>query len=559
MKRLLTVLIVLVLIFTSTVACTQKSNNEASSTEAVSTNTVAPTTTQVEVKNLNPTGLPIVKDKITITAMQQKDPRFGQLDKLWTTLWLEEKTNIHIEYEEIDQQSWVQKKQLAFASNELPDIFIAAVLTTNDEVLYGADGKMLAPLNELIDKYAPNILQAFSDYPVCKPSITAPDGNIYALPSISEGPLMLGIDRTFINKKWLDNLGMAMPKTVEEMYSVLKAFKEKDPDRNGQNDTIPLSGRIGVDPEKEVQNTIRMYFYAYGLSGNRISISTKDKSKIEYSPYTPEYEKILTELNRLYKEGLMDSDYFIQTAPELKAKSSEVRVGVCNWGAPFGMGGMPDPANYLQYEGVYPLVSEAGAKPIWRGVDIIEEGNFAMSAKNKNPEATIRWADYLYSEEAGIKLYFGPDVGEWDQTKEYGNYIDSNGKVAGKLPEGKTKFLYTVSTWSNRALTLRVPKLAYKEAFAPTDTALSETLNKAQAPFRYDLFPRVYFDTKDQERLIVLEADIKSYVDQMEAKFITGVEPLSNFKSYLENLKKIGVEEYIKINQGAYDVFLKNQ
>ena len=46
--------------------------------------------------------------------------------------------------------------------------------------------------------------------------------------------------RMYINQKWLDNLGLDMPTTTDELRDVLQAFREKDPNGNGQTDEIPL-------------------------------------------------------------------------------------------------------------------------------------------------------------------------------------------------------------------------------------------------------------------------------------------------------------------------------
>lgn len=40
-----------------------------------------------------------------------------------------------------------------------------------------------------------------------------------------------------INKGWLDKVGLDVPTTIEEFYEVAKAFKEQDPDGNGEDDT----------------------------------------------------------------------------------------------------------------------------------------------------------------------------------------------------------------------------------------------------------------------------------------------------------------------------------
>lgn len=65
-----------------------------------------------------------------------------------------------------------------------------------------------------------------------------PDGHIYSCPQLNktEGNL---IHHYWINKTWLDNLGLEAPTTVDELYDVLVAFRDNDPNGNGQKDEIP--------------------------------------------------------------------------------------------------------------------------------------------------------------------------------------------------------------------------------------------------------------------------------------------------------------------------------
>lgn len=74
--------------------------------------------------------------------------------------------------------------------------------------------------------------------------VTNPDGHIYTLPG--KKPLRpKGCDTPFINKAWLDRLGLEIPTTVDEWYEVLKAFKEQDANGNGDpNDEIPLTAAL---------------------------------------------------------------------------------------------------------------------------------------------------------------------------------------------------------------------------------------------------------------------------------------------------------------------------
>lgn len=52
--------------------------------------------------------------------------------------------------------------------------------------------------------------------------------------------------------------------------------------------------------------------------------------------------------------------------------------------------------------------------------------------------------------------------------------------------------------------------------------------------------------------------DLNSYVEQMEAKFITGVEPLSNWDNYVDTIEKMNIKRYVEIYQDAYNRWKEN-
>ena len=93
-----------------------------------------------------------------------------------------------------------------------------------DVIKYASQG-MLIPLEDMIDEYMPNLKKILDENPQYRKQITAPDGHIYSLPTINElNPTTH--DKWFINKTWLDNLGLEVPTTKEELEQVLLAFKK---------------------------------------------------------------------------------------------------------------------------------------------------------------------------------------------------------------------------------------------------------------------------------------------------------------------------------------------
>ena len=185
----------------------------------------------------HPEGLPIVDNKVTfeLAAKTRHNKNFANLEFFQE---LEEKTNVHIEWNMSSEDGWKEKKGLLF-SGDLPDAFFGqAILTDVDVIKYASQG-LLIPLDDLIEQYCPNI-KALLERGSYRKELTAPDGHIYALPNSTELSPMTH-DKLFINKTWLDQLGLPMPTTIEEFTETLRAFKENDMNGNGRADEIPFS------------------------------------------------------------------------------------------------------------------------------------------------------------------------------------------------------------------------------------------------------------------------------------------------------------------------------
>src|SRR5690606_435265 len=131
--------------------------------------------------------------------------------------------------------------KLAFATGDLPDIFLSG-LTAADEQVFGPQG-LLLPLNDLMEQYAPKAVELFDMYENTRKTFTFEDGSIYVSPYFIGATRDYFASNTHFNKPWLDNLGLPMPANLDELYTVLKAFKEQDPNGNGIQDEIPLSGQ----------------------------------------------------------------------------------------------------------------------------------------------------------------------------------------------------------------------------------------------------------------------------------------------------------------------------
>ena len=190
---------------------------------------------------------------------------------------------------------------------------------TDDEVASLAAANKLVDLAPLIEEYAPNFKALMDKDPTIRVAITDNDGHIWALPQICT---FVETSHMIINKKWLDNLDLAVPTTLEEYYNCLVAFKEKDANGNGDpNDEIPLSVR-GVKYLNYVMEAFGVYpRNPYGM------FVYPGTNEVQNSYISDNMKEALIFCKKLYDEGLLDPESFVQDKPTYAAKGHANRMG----------------------------------------------------------------------------------------------------------------------------------------------------------------------------------------------------------------------------------------
>ncbi|WP_127547943.1 extracellular solute-binding protein [Paenibacillus amylolyticus] len=500
-----------------------------------STNEDGGTTSKVE--GVKKEGFPIVDKTLTLKVMSQDA---GVAD--WSTMpvlqEMEKLSGIKLEYQLSPIDSFETKKNLVFASGDLPDMFYAADLKPAEQVTYGSQG-ILIPLEKYIDEgYAPNIKKILDENPDVRKSFTTPDGHMYALPFIDKaavwyrGPM-------WYNGEFLKALNVEEPKTTEELYTYLKRVKEEDPNGNGQQDEIPLTS-VKLDD-------LRMFFFGFWGMYNEGIYSDKD-GKVHY-PYQEEgYKGYLTFMNRLWKEDLLDHETFSQTGDQKKAKGESNKLALFNDYHPyFTLGGEPSTDHPL----MTPVKSEVADSPVYgKHPGMSARGTFAITSSNPSPEATMRWIDYLYSYDGATLFNQGPEGVLW-KFKDKENHV----KEWLPVPGGGDREEYRGKITPNSGILtpgINDPDVA-KGLRTEFDEWIDTQNQEKLVPIGKAPFPNVYLTNEEQSEATALLSDLDTYVKQMEAKFVTGQEPLENWDKYIAQMEKMGSDRIIELYQGAYD------
>ncbi|NLY17525.1 MAG: extracellular solute-binding protein [Clostridiaceae bacterium] len=501
------------------------------------------------VGNFYKTGLPIVKEKITLKMMAGKPNNTTNFDEIETFRELEERTNIRIEWDLVPQQAYTDRKGIILASGEYPDAFFgtaAGGITDEEAVSYGSQGVFI-PMESYIEEYAVNLKNVFAKLPDAKRIATALDGHIYTLPFIQQINANTVFTRMFINKSWIERLGLSLPETTDELYQVLKAFKERDPNGNNKADEIPFSF---------IYKNHNMGHYglmgSFGCPDTRDHVALKD-GKVYITATTPEYKEAVKFLNKLYDEGLIDSEAFTHDSSQYRAKGNQEDA---LYGFYFDWGGT-SVVGVERFESDYvPLAPLKGPKghQMWLVREpTIWGGYFAITSANKHVEATIRWVDELYEEKTSMQLQYGPI-----------------GLTLEETPDGKIKMLDPPDGMTyNDFRYQKAPAITASCILAETfenkmivnETILKDdALYQVYAPYLLDEFyptASVKFTKEENTKMADLKTDIITYIDNKQAAWITGESSIDDeWDEYLKELEKMEIEEMRQLYQDVYDRYM---
>ncbi|WP_167859242.1 extracellular solute-binding protein [Paenibacillus cymbidii] len=484
------------------------------------------------------------KEKVTIKMGIMKAADHGDFKTMKVVTDYEQKSNIHIDWVEVPQQNFTEKWNLMLTSGDYPEAFYGRGMENSGlDEMYGRSGVFL-PLNDLIDKYAPNIKKMFDTVPGAR-ARSMVDGKIYSIPNPASAYHIQTEHKFYINKVWLDKLGLKVPTTTDELYEVLKAFKANDLNGNGKADEIPFTtwvagGYDGLDT----------LFGSWGVPDNARDHTMLNNGKVVFVPAQEGYRKGLEFLNKLYKEGLIDQEVFTQTDQQLTAKGSGKDVVV---------------GSFIRHIGDYVVGTDRFkdyvAVPVLKGPDGLQLATkidfprlmlntFVITNKNKHPEDTIRWLDYMFTEQGALEFNFGPENVAWKWNGD-GTWevlpppagVNSNTFRNGNSPGG-----YGL-TWMSEALNQK------GKVSSPIEQAYIDHTKMYEPYFPKEVYPTLRFSQKQSEALSTVKGSLFNYVQEMEGKFITGQTPLSKWDDYLKELDKIGLKTYLQVYQEAYDSY----
>lgn len=544
-KTVLYLIVVMVIVSTVLAGCSKNSTkDEVSSTKGNMENQTNSTKTQekgTDTGSSNTQKLPIVDKSLTLTYFSALHPTeakiLNSLDDNEAIKYLQEVTGIDIEF--IHPPVGQEKEQfnIMIASNDLPDIVSGFFDSSYKGGVEAAINEgVLIKVNDLVEEYAVNFKENVLSDELFSKLVKSDDGTIVRfggmmIPTLDgeKGRAYIG---PILREDLLDDLKLDIPETIDEWYEILTAFRESGKVK------IPMGwSHKGWDPTGDT------FIGAYGINFD----FSKDGNKVVYGPIDPRYKEFIKTFKKWYDEGLLDPDfathnYFDNLTPMLLTGDIG-SLGMHLW-------------EYRTYHETIIDGEKSSATLVAAPLPVLKKGdkyNFADSYHGinggkyittacKHPIEAVKLIDYLYTPEMTRIMNWGIEGITY-------NMVEGKPQRSPEMEENHMEMTYRYTSMEFRGI-------------------VDWDQNDTQYPFpvqhqAWDLWSKASIQGKlpqgrtqtDEENAKYgsIMTEIEAYVDEMFLKFMMGLEPIEKFDEYVDQVKAMGIQEAIQIQQNTLD------
>jgi putative aldouronate transport system substrate-binding protein len=434
---------------------------------------------------------------------------------------IENRTNTKLKITWVSPNNYNDKANVTLASGDIPDMMLILDVFHPQVRSMTVQGAFW-DLSALYKNY-PNLAKYPQD---TWNNLKQADGKNYGVPRVRpvEGGLF-----PYIRKDWLDKLGMKAPATMDELYTVMKAFTEKDPDGNGKADTMGLSGYVNID-------NMGYLGWVQAVFNKTTGGWKQDNGKLTSVDLTPETREALIWLNQAYKEKLIPEDFSVMKHTQAKDLVISGKAGAfadtveAAWEPTAALRKTIPEADYL------PLTS-------LNGYTAREMGSFGMymipkSVSEAKMKKILEFLNYGSSDEGHELGNFGLK----DTHYALDNGVYKTTEIHAKQSIGAFGQLFAKYDKYHRAYRAGIPKDVWER-----NKKIIDEREKVSVPdYAIGLF---------SETSLKVGPELNKKIQDMKTKVIMGKEPITAWDDFVGKLKTDA--NFVKITNELNDSYKK--
>lgn len=459
----------------------------------------------------------------------------------------EKLTNVHVSFSTASNETLADQFGLMVASGDYPDL--CSNVTTN----YGGGlnkalaDEFIVDLTDEMTEHAPDYLSFISEEDEIHKSVVNDDGRYLAIYQVaSEAVVSQG---WVIRTDYLEQVGMDMPKTIDQWEAVLTAFRDQlglsDPMLLRPNLESIASAWSAADYMAEASNPMNYATWLYNENGTVKSVFLEDG-----------YRSFLEKLAQWYDTGLVNRDFVSRGGERDNAYKSVYYSGQAGI---FYCNNLSD-MNLQNFEGdqvalspmPYPVLKEGDVNQFGAKRDRIRNASISVTTGCENVPLALRWLNFWFTEDGVNLANYGIEGKSW----EYG----SDGKwtytdLVLNNPDGMSEFEARSLFSLANTMPTKLDPTRETTGYGDWEWDCVDTwANSSTAAYRIP--SAVALDEEESETYNAYATDIETYAMENLLKFVTGEQDISSQYEEFQNVcRELGTEECIAAYQGAVTRF----
>ena len=462
--------------------------------------------------------------------------------------YAEEATGIHEDIITVSDTAAREQFSLMIASGDWPDFVNAAQYYTGGLAQAYADDVIIEITEEQMDEHMPDYQSYWKQWNQATVEYTHTNGMTLSIYQIFSDAIT---DRgVVLRNDWLDALGLAAPKNLDEFTNVLESFH--------QTYNCTYTYDVGAGAQLQYLNDA-FDTNIPDITNTDLNVYVTD-GEIR-TPFNDDgYRAYVEWFADLYSKGVFNPDFSTEGAHMGPSVYALVAGGDCGlWetcaDSILDPNSMMEPGQELDPVAIGMIVGEDGfnnwaTSPLW-----VKEGGLSITASCQNPELLMEYFNYFFTEPGILLANYGIEGVTF-------NY-DKNGKpvYTEKItkPE-KLNFTNAINVFTAGSL---VPFWAdmnrYWDYYDETVVAAKDVWSDISNSSVDHEYPNGASLTSEETNSITLRVvDIMTYASEQLLKFLTGAEPVTDqsWGAYVDTIESMGISDCMAVYQNAYDEYL---